>query len=57
MPYTYSIANGIGVGFVTFTAMAVAAGKIRRVHWIMWLVSVLFIIYFAMDPIMAAVAA
>ncbi|MBC3186427.1 NCS2 family permease [Corynebacterium sp. zg-331] len=55
MPFTYSIANGIGVGFITFTLMSVAAGKIRQVHWIMWLVSALFVVYFAMDPIMALI--
>ncbi len=53
MPFTYSIANGIGVGFVAFSLMAVAAGKAREVHWIMWLVSALFVVYFSMDPILA----
>ncbi|KQB83493.1 NCS2 family permease [Corynebacterium oculi] len=55
MPFTYSIANGIGVGFITFTAMSVAAGKARRVHWIMWLVSALFVVYFAVDPVMTLI--
>ncbi|MBZ8176334.1 NCS2 family permease [Corynebacterium poyangense] len=52
MPFTYSIANGIGVGFISFTLMSVAAGKARHVHWIMWLVSALFVVFFAADPIM-----
>lgn len=56
MPYTYSIANGIGVGFIMFTLMAVARGKAKEVHWIMWLVSALFVVYFGIDPIMTAVA-
>lgn len=56
MPFTYSIANGIGVGFIAFTLMAVAAGKARQVHWIMWLVSALFVVYFVMDPIMEAIS-
>lgn len=54
MPLTYSIANGIGVGFIAFTLMAVAAGRIRQIHWIMWLISALFIVYFGMEPIMNA---
>lgn len=54
MPLTYSIANGIGVGFISFTLMALAAGKFRQIHWIMWLISGLFVLYFGMDPIMAA---
>ncbi|WP_026196325.1 NCS2 family permease [Corynebacterium lubricantis] len=56
MPFTYSIANGIGVGFIAFTLMAVAAGKIKDIHWIMWLISALFVVYFAMDPILALLA-
>lgn len=52
MPMTYSIANGIGVGFISFTLMAALAGKARSIHWIMWLISALFVVYFAMNPIM-----
>ncbi|GGG79057.1 NCS2 family permease [Corynebacterium pelargi] len=55
MPFTYSIANGIGVGFIAFTLMALFAGKVKEIHWIMWLISALFVVYFAMDPILAAV--
>ncbi len=55
MPFTYSIANGIGVGFIAFSLMTVAAGKVRDVHWIMWLISALFILYFGMDPILEAI--
>ncbi len=54
MPFTYSIANGIGVGFIAFTLMAVFAGKAKEVHWIMWLISALFVVFFAHGPIMAA---
>lgn len=54
MPFTYSIVNGIGVGFIAFTVMYVAAGKIKDVHWIMWVISALFVVFFGMDPIMDA---
>lgn len=54
MPLTYSIANGIGVGFIAFTLMALFGGKAKDIHWIMWLVSALFVVYFAQGPIMAA---
>ena len=55
MPFTYSIANGIGVGFIAFSLLSACAGKGKQVHWIMWLVSGLFVVYFAMDPIMGLV--
>ncbi|MCQ9353434.1 NCS2 family permease [Corynebacterium sp. 153RC1] len=55
MPFTYSIANGVGVGFIAFTLLAVFAGKAKQIHWIMWLVSALFVVYFAAEPILNAV--
>ena len=56
MPFTYSIANGIGVGFILYTVMSAAAGKGKQVHWLLWLVAALFVVFFAIDPIMEAVA-
>lgn len=56
MPFTYSIANGVGVGFISFTLLAVFAGKAKEVHWIMWLISALFVVYFAADPILHAIS-
>ncbi|MDO4686580.1 NCS2 family permease [Corynebacterium freiburgense] len=52
MPFTYSIANGIGVGFVAYVLMQTAAGRAKQVHWLLWLISVLFMIYFAVDPLL-----
>lgn len=55
MPFTYSIANGIGIGFISFALMSTFAGKAKEIHWLMWLISGLFVVYFAMDPIMSLV--
>lgn len=54
MPFTYSIANGIGAGFVSFVLLRVATGRVREVHPLMWVVSVAFVGYFAVGPIQAA---
>ncbi|MGB8381348.1 MAG: NCS2 family permease [Dermatophilaceae bacterium] len=51
MPFTYSITVGIGAGFVMYTFLKVVRGKARVVHPLMWVVSVLFVVYFAMDPL------
>ncbi|MCH5643183.1 NCS2 family permease [Gordonia sp. ABSL49_1] len=51
MPYTYSIANGIGVGFISWVVMATAAGRARSVHPLMWGIAAIFIAYFARAPI------
>ena len=51
MPFTYSIANGIGVGFISWVVMATAAGKVRSVHPLLWVVAAVFVAYFARAPI------
>ncbi len=53
MPFTYSIANGIGAGFISYTLIALVSGRGRSVHPLLWLVSALFIAYFAIAPIRA----
>ena len=51
MPFTYSIANGIGVGFITYVLLQAATGKARQVHPLMWVVSAAFVLYFVADPV------
>ncbi|MGW8851299.1 NCS2 family permease, partial [Streptomyces xiamenensis] len=51
MPFTYSITNGIGAGFVTYVLMKIATGRIREINWMLWLTGALFVIYFAIDPV------
>ncbi|EEJ53097.1 NCS2 family permease [Mobiluncus mulieris] len=53
MPFAYSISVGIGVGFVTFLVVKLARGKIREISPLMWIVSILFVIYFCLGPIQA----
>jgi AGZA family xanthine/uracil permease-like MFS transporter len=46
MPFTFSITNGVGAGFIAYTIIAVARARFREVHWLMYLVSALFVWYF-----------
>ena len=39
MPLTYSIANGIGVGFISWSLVNALSGRARKVHWLMWVVA------------------
>ena len=55
MPFTYSIVNGIGVGVIAFTMMSLFAGKAQKIHWIMWLLTALFVVFFAIEPLRAVV--
>mgnify|MGYP006291377303 CR=1 FL=1 len=51
MPFTYSITNGIGAGFVAWLVIKIFTGKAREVNWLMWVVSIAFLVYFAIDPV------
>ncbi|MFC7448122.1 NCS2 family permease [Rhodococcus daqingensis] len=55
MPFTYSIANGIGVGFIAWVVIGAASGKIKQIHPLLWVVAGLFVAYFAVGPITDAI--
>jgi adenine/guanine/hypoxanthine permease len=49
MPFTYSITNGIGAGFVTYGFIKLVRGKAGEVHPLMWVVIAAFILYFTQN--------
>ena len=51
MPFTWSITNGIGAGFVTYSAIKTLNGKGRQVHWMVHLAAAAFIVYFGLPLI------
>jgi adenine/guanine/hypoxanthine permease len=51
MPFTYSIAVGIGAGFMTYVLIKLVRGKAAEVHPLLWAVAVMFLVYFAIEPI------
>jgi len=46
MPFTFSIANGIAFGFISYSVIKLLSGKGREVHWIIHLLALLFILRF-----------
>ncbi|MEV4019031.1 NCS2 family permease [Nonomuraea angiospora] len=53
MPFTYSISNGIGAGFISYVLIKAVRGKAREIHPLLWGVTILFVLYFAIGPIRA----
>ncbi|MFE5680033.1 NCS2 family permease [Streptomyces erythrochromogenes] len=51
MPFTYSITNGIGIGFITFSVLRLATGRGREVPTAMYVVSAVFVFYYAMPAL------
>lgn len=50
MPFTYSIANGLAFGFISYVALKTLTGKARDVHPATWLVAALFVARYAFFP-------
>lgn len=51
MPLTYSIANGIGAGFISWVILRAFSGKAREISPLLWVVAAGFAIFFARGPI------
>ncbi len=51
MPFTYSITNGIGMGFITFSVLRLASGRGREVPVAMHVVSAVFAFYYLMPAL------
>src|SRR5512137_236802 len=47
MPFTYSITNGIGAGFISLVVLKLLSGRDREVHPLMYVSSLGFVVYFA----------
>ena len=53
MPLTYSIANGIGAGFIAWVVLRSLSGKAREISPLLWIVALGFLVFFARGPIEA----
>lgn len=47
MPLTYSIANGISFGIISFTLLKAFSGRPKQVHWIMYFLTTLLLLKYA----------
>ncbi len=55
MPFTFSIANGIGIGFLSWVVIRALSGKAREISPLLWIVAAGFLVYFARGPIEALI--
>jgi len=47
IPFTFSITDGIAFGFISYVLLSVFSGRYRKLHWLMILFTVLFVIRYA----------
>jgi AGZA family xanthine/uracil permease-like MFS transporter len=43
-PLTFSIATGLSLGLISYTVVKIAAGKIRELNPLIWILTILFIL-------------
>ena len=48
MPFTYSISDGIMFGVIAYTVINACAGNFKRIHWIMYVLTALFVAKYAL---------
>jgi AGZA family xanthine/uracil permease-like MFS transporter len=46
IPLTFSIANGLSIGFTAYTVLKIARGEFRDVNWLVYLLTALFVVRF-----------
>ncbi len=46
IPFTYSIANGLGFGIIAWAVLHLAAGKARKQDWLLYVLAALFLARF-----------
>jgi adenine/guanine/hypoxanthine permease len=51
MPFAFSIADGIGFGFITYVLVRATQGRWRQVHPLMWGAAAAFALYFCVDVV------
>jgi AGZA family xanthine/uracil permease-like MFS transporter len=48
MPLTYSIAEGLAVGFIAYPLIKAFQGKFQEIGWVVWLLAAIFLLRFVL---------
>ncbi|MFD8443065.1 NCS2 family permease [Streptomyces globisporus] len=51
MPFTYTITTGVAAGVISYSAIKLAQGRAREVGAFMWGLTLIFVVFFALNPI------
>ncbi len=49
IPFTFSIANGLGMGLVSYVLIKACTGKIKQLNPMLWVLALVFVVYFAFN--------
>ncbi|QND50505.1 NCS2 family permease (plasmid) [Phyllobacterium sp. 628] len=51
IPFTYSIANGLAFGFISYVVLKSLTGRVKDIHLATWLVAILFVVRYTLFPV------
>lgn len=51
MPFTYSISNGIALGFISYVLIKALSGQARQVSPVMYVLALFFLVFFITSPV------
>lgn len=51
IPFIYSVADGIGVGFISYTAISLVSGKGKKIPPVTYILTILFVVMYALSAI------
>ena len=49
MPLTFSISEGIALGFITWVGVKAGSGQYREISWLTWLLTAVFLLRYVLD--------
>ena len=51
IPFTYSVADGIGVGFISYTAISLVSGKGKKIPVVTYILTILFVAMYVLSAL------
>lgn len=51
MPFTYSIADGIGLGMISYVVICLARGSYKKVHPLTYFAALMFVVHYALKAV------
>jgi AGZA family xanthine/uracil permease-like MFS transporter len=46
IPFSYSIADGLALGFISYAVVKAFSGRVREISWHTYLLTTVFVLYF-----------
>jgi len=46
IPFSYSIADGLALGFISYAVVKASSGRVREISWLTYLLTTVFVLYF-----------